>query len=156
MKKLILLCCVLLSCAAVKAQPYINFINNTSCTVWEDFYCRASCTGLVVNTGGALIPGSGTTTFDAYVLNGNTAMPTGAAWLYGRIGDDPNACSLIPPGSGCQRNMFLTISNGVCVPGVTSGCYNADMASTCNTCGNSQIFITTTYYANGDLDVTIN
>lgn len=156
MKKLLLACSILSAGLIAEAQPTINFINTTSCNVWQDFYCRdgSTCAGPVVNTGG-LVVGPGTTSYDASVLYGST-LPTGHAWLYGRIGDDNANCSFQASGSGCTQNFFLTISNGVCTPGVTAGCFNADTAPTCNTCGVSQIKVWTVYYPNGDLDVIIN
>lgn len=156
MKQLLLVWSILLAGAAVKAQPYINFINTTNCNVWQDFYCRdgVNCNGPVINTGGLVVPGSGTTTYDATVINGGP-VPAGHAWLYGRIGDDPGSCTFQPAGGGCTSNTFLTISNGVCTPGVLWGCFNADTAPGCNLCGNSQISIKTVYYTNGDLDVYI-
>lgn len=152
--KQLLLAVAMLCCIGANGQ-IIKFINNTNCTLWEDFYCSSSCT-VAVNTGGLLIPGAMTTSYNATTLNGGIPLAPGHAWLYGRIGDDNSNCSLQPAGGGCGRNFYLTISNGVCVPGVTAGCFNADISAGCNTCGNSQIFVTTVYYTNGDLDVIIN
>ena len=153
MKQLLLAVAMLLSVGA-NAQ-ILRFINNTSCTLWQDFYCASSCV-VAVNTGGLLIAGSATTTYNATTLNGGTPLAPGHAWLYGRIGDDNSNCTLQPAGGGCGRNFFLTISDLSCTPGATSGCFNADTSPACNICGNAQIFVTTIYYANGDLDVIIN
>lgn len=37
MKKLLLACSILSAGLIAEAQPTINFINNTSCNVWQDF-----------------------------------------------------------------------------------------------------------------------
>lgn len=156
MKKITIIFALLFVAATkIYAQPFLKVTNNTGCNVWFDFYSSDLCGAPVVNTGATVIGGTSSMTFDATAIYGGTLSPT-HAWKYGRVGDDNSVCTLVGPGGGCTRNFYLTISDGTCVPGVTNGCFNADTSPGCNTCGNASISVTTTYYTNGDLDVTFN
>ncbi len=157
MKKIIFVFALLfIATTKIYAQPYLTVTNNTGCNIWYDFYSADACAAPVVGTGASVIGGFTTNWYDATAIYGGTLSAT-HAWKYGRVGDDNSVCNATAPGGGCTRNFWLTISDGACVPGVTSGCYNADFSNPgCNTCGNTTINVTTTYYLNGDLDVTFN
>jgi hypothetical protein len=147
MKKIIFVFALLfVATTKINAQT-LTVTNNTTCSIWYDFYSNnTTCSSPGTNTGATVIAGTSTNTHTS-----------SQAWRYGRVGDDNSVCNFVGAGGGCSRNFYLTISDGVCVPGVTSGCYNADAVTpACNTCGNTTINVTTTYYLNGDLDVTFN
>lgn len=147
MKNIIFVFALLLIAATKINAQTLKVTNNTTCNIWYDFYSyNSTCT----------IPGAGTggTVIGASTTNTHTSTQP---WRYGRVGDDNSVCNFVAGGGGCSRNFYLTISDGGCITGVTSGCFNADNVTPgCNTCGNATINVTTTYYINGDLDVDFN